>query len=240
MPFTVSHIAAVVPLKRLRLPFSALAIGSMSPDFSYIIELYGPYFEAHSLWGLFYFCVPISYLTWVIYSRYLRQAWTQLFPWLAEDQEEASWGSVITAVAIGAGSHIIWDGFTHGHGWAVQVLPVLKRHVFFFADHDIRLFKVLQHGSSLVGGLIVALSVIHKVRQSTHQLIVTSRNEFLKLCGMTITLATALCVPLFYRIAMNFFSAPLESVLIAIAFRSLAAMACVAIIYPLRFAKNSN
>jgi hypothetical protein len=37
MPFTVSHAAAVLPLRKLNLISSAFIVGSMAPDFPYII-----------------------------------------------------------------------------------------------------------------------------------------------------------------------------------------------------------
>ena len=39
MPFTISHAAAVLPLKKSPLPLAALMIGSMSPDFSYFLPM---------------------------------------------------------------------------------------------------------------------------------------------------------------------------------------------------------
>ena len=37
MPFTVSHVAAALPLRRLNLVWSAFVVGSMAPDFPYIV-----------------------------------------------------------------------------------------------------------------------------------------------------------------------------------------------------------
>ena len=56
MPFTVSHAAAVLPLRRYLpgLPLSAMVIGSMLPDFGFLI----PHMDrnlSHGFGGLFLF-----------------------------------------------------------------------------------------------------------------------------------------------------------------------------------------
>ncbi|MEE2045837.1 DUF4184 family protein, partial [Nocardiopsis tropica] len=37
MPFTLSHVAAVLPLARTRLPPAALVVGSVVPDLPYYL-----------------------------------------------------------------------------------------------------------------------------------------------------------------------------------------------------------
>ena len=128
MPFTFSHAAAVLPLRNTRLVLSALIIGSLSPDFSYVLQVFGPRVTAHSLSGVLFFCTPLSALIWLIYTKYLRHSWAMLFPWLDVSERPYRWVNVIASVTIGAASHILWDSFTHRWGVFVQWIPVLQSH----------------------------------------------------------------------------------------------------------------
>src|SRR5271168_4122557 len=63
LPFTISHVAAVLPLKKASprfFSFPALVVGSMSPDFAYMLHSYGYAGLSHSLLGIVVFCAPLS------------------------------------------------------------------------------------------------------------------------------------------------------------------------------------
>src|SRR6267142_809972 len=65
MPCTFSHPLAVVPLRRLcpeRLNFTALIIGSMSPDFGYYIGQFPVANFAHTALGTLAVCLPMGLL----------------------------------------------------------------------------------------------------------------------------------------------------------------------------------
>ncbi len=51
MPFTPSHVAAILPLARAPLPAAGLAIGSMVPDLPYFVPIGIPREYTHSLIG---------------------------------------------------------------------------------------------------------------------------------------------------------------------------------------------
>jgi hypothetical protein len=55
------------------------------------------------------------------------------------------------ALVFGALTHIIWDSFTHRSGMAVANLPAFRAIVL-----GVPLYKVLQHGSTLLGLLLIA------------------------------------------------------------------------------------
>src|SRR5581483_12465816 len=50
VPFTLAHPAAVLPLRRRGLVFSALVVGSMAPDFEYFFGLKRPI--SHTMPGI--------------------------------------------------------------------------------------------------------------------------------------------------------------------------------------------
>jgi len=79
MPFTPCHIAAVLPLRR-RLPFLALAVGAMVPDFGYYVSPVSYFSEsAHTLTRSLTFCLPIG--TLIVFFIYVtREGWKRLCP----------------------------------------------------------------------------------------------------------------------------------------------------------------
>jgi hypothetical protein len=61
MPFTISHVAAVLPARRwLRHGglFSAAVIGSMAPDFGVLLPLHLSRAATHGARALLSFCLP--------------------------------------------------------------------------------------------------------------------------------------------------------------------------------------
>ena len=62
MPFTVAHVAAVLPAVRWarRLEPSCLVIGSMSPDFEYFVRGEQVSTISHTFVGLFAWCLPAT------------------------------------------------------------------------------------------------------------------------------------------------------------------------------------
>ena len=61
MPFTISHVAAVLPFSRYlkqRQLLSAAIVGSMAPDFGIFLPLHLPRSETHSMLALVAFILP--------------------------------------------------------------------------------------------------------------------------------------------------------------------------------------
>jgi len=169
MPFTLCHPAIIIPLHRAARRYTslpALVIGSMMPDFPYFFSLGVGGTFSHSLAGILAYCVPMGALLYVEYVVVLRQpllAWlpapvsTRLpsaLTWPAERLRLAC--VVLLSLAIGAASHIGWDAFTHQDG-----LPVLHyaplRALVPVAGIRMPLFRVLQHASSLLGFIAIAV-----------------------------------------------------------------------------------
>lgn len=168
MPFTWCHPAIVLPLHRYAkgvTSLPALVIGSMMPDFVYFFSFGVSGSFSHSLPGLFLYCVPAGALVVSVYDTLLRQA---LLAWLPNAvsarlawQVPRRWhstrtgGIVLLSLAIGAATHIVWDGFTHPGTVFVNHFDVLRTLVPI-GGHEIRLFNILQHVSSLLGFLAIA------------------------------------------------------------------------------------
>jgi membrane-bound metal-dependent hydrolase YbcI (DUF457 family) len=163
MPFTISHAAAVLPLKNSRLPMAALMIGSMSPDFAYFTSL-AVRDSSHDFDGLFLFCWPVGLAVWLLFVRVLERPTIELLPAAWRNNLAPSDGSLTLrnlalaslGVIIGALTHIAWDAFTHPGTPVVNAFPALSTELFTFRGRSIRVFLVLQYLCSVIGLLALA------------------------------------------------------------------------------------
>ncbi|MBV9959216.1 MAG: DUF4184 family protein [Acidobacteria bacterium] len=179
MPVTFAHPAAVVPLRRL-LPLSALIVGSLTPDFEYPLRLAAVSRFSHTGPGILYFCVPVGFCCLWIFHRLIKRPVVLLLPSALRERLATLsmrfdfWPAprlllILAALAVGALSHIIWDAFTHEYGFVVESWPVLQATVFAFAGHELKLYKLLQYGSSLLGLLLLCYFVLRWMQQHPAQ-----------------------------------------------------------------------
>ena len=157
MSFTLAHPAAIVPvhaLARGRLRLAALALGAASPDFQYFLHLNTEGRFAHSLPGLILVCLPAAWLALVLFDRWGRRGIQALLPtpWCLPPPPTPPRPFLATTAALllGALTHVVWDAFTHASGWGVRHLPMLQAPVLW-PFLSVPWFRVLQHGSTLVG-----------------------------------------------------------------------------------------
>ncbi|MEV4565550.1 DUF4184 family protein [Nonomuraea sp. NPDC049419] len=162
MPFTPSHIAAVLPLvgpsariRRVLDPW-ALAFGAMVPD----LPLFLPFLPDYSDWHSWLGVVTIDPLAVLIllpfFHLVLRDPLIALLPASLAGRaallapERLRLLPMAAGAVTGAATHVLWDSFTHSTGvvewgaWlSVSVLGVIN------------LFRLLQYVSSAVGLAVV-------------------------------------------------------------------------------------
>lgn len=154
MPYTLSHAVMSIPFSwfsRGRIPFAALAIGSMSPDFPYLIALKPTDAPGHSLTGVLLYCFIPALLLALLWYRWLEKPTHELWhlPVRSKEQKSPPVFSVIIGVLIGAYSHVIWDATSHADGFFVQS-SAFWQQVYF----SLPLYKWNQYISGL-GGLMI-------------------------------------------------------------------------------------
>lgn len=168
MAFTFAHPAAVLPLQKQKKWFhpAALVLGSMAPDFEYF--LYGKPFQVagHTFEGMVTVNFPLLISVWVLYEAFVREAVLEHMPlpfWGGVQQFRRSPRYIrhfrealifFSSAMLGMLTHLLWDGFTHQSGFAVQALPALRQSFLLF-DQAIPVYKLLQHGSTMLGLLII-------------------------------------------------------------------------------------
>jgi hypothetical protein len=183
MPFTISHVAAVMPfarpLARWRL-LSAAVIGSMVPDFGWFLPW--PWrparFETHSLDALLTFCLPVGLASYWLFQRLIRTPLIELLPpgayarWHgaeapADIRSAKQWIAAAGGLLGGAVTHLIWDAFTHEGGRGVRLLPMLEEPVAYIDGHTVRGLALMQDLNSLIGLVVVALVIVYGLRPGT-------------------------------------------------------------------------
>lgn len=167
MPFTLSHAAAALPVRRAArvLPLDALVLGAMSPDFEYVLRLAvrGRYW--HTPAGLLLACVPATLMAVWLWRALVRPSLVPLLPPGMQPAEGTIRRSASTAIALvaagalaGAVTHVLWDGLTHRTGWAVTRMPALLGPASMLGL-DVPWYNVLQHASTLLGGAVLLMAI---------------------------------------------------------------------------------
>ncbi|GAB5466418.1 MAG: hypothetical protein Kapaf2KO_18540 [Candidatus Kapaibacteriales bacterium] len=84
MPFTFSHPAAIIPLKKVfkdKLSLASLVIGSIVPDFEYFIRLRLYSEHSHTLEGLFYFDLPLGIVIVLLFYGIIKEPLVNNLPY---------------------------------------------------------------------------------------------------------------------------------------------------------------
>ena len=164
------------PLARWRL-LSATIIGSMVPDFGFLMPWRPPRVETHSAWSLLGFCLPAGLLAFWVFQRLLKQPIMAVLPspayvrWrhFAAPADIASlrqWLAAASGVLLGAVSHLVWDAFTHEGARGIRMIPVLDDPIVDIGGHRLAGARLLQDMSSLAGLAIVVLVFAYALRPS--------------------------------------------------------------------------
>ncbi|WP_175415835.1 DUF4184 family protein [Curtobacterium sp. SGAir0471] len=136
MPFTVSHAVVALAARRTPLPVAAVAVGAMAPDAVLFAPFLPPYQDAHSWWGIPTIDLAVSLVVLATWWFLVRPAWSPVVPRLRR-RLPLDWGRrpsftardalpVVVGCVLGSVTHVVWDGFTHEHGFVVLAWPALR------------------------------------------------------------------------------------------------------------------
>jgi len=169
MPFTISHVAAVLPfarfLRRGRI-LSAVVIGSMVPDFGWFLPWRPDRFETHSGIALLTWSLPVGLMTYWVFQYLVKTPVREVLPdnayaralphaAIADIWSLQQWLIASAGVLVGAITHLVWDGFTHEGARGVRMIPAIDEWWFTVGGRALAGPRVLQDGSSLLGLLVV-------------------------------------------------------------------------------------
>lgn len=189
MPFTPSHAVLALPFIRTPLIPAAIAIGAMAPDLPLFVRGVGLNYSFTHTFGNVVWTALIAFVLFLLWRVVLRPAIPELAPlWLSRrlpqdwnDSGVAAAGAAVgvgrkrtypvllaVSLLIGVLSHIVWDLFTHEGRSGVQLIPALDAMWGPMPG-----FKWLQHGSSVIGLVIIGVWALLWLRRSEPRLGVT-------------------------------------------------------------------
>ena len=164
VPFTASHVAAVLPMARAPLVASALVIGSMSPDILYYLPVPVSSEMTHAPVGVVSVDVLLGLVVFMGWHGILMRPALAAAP--AGLRGRISSGAVhglrtristlrrlllvLVSLSIGAATHVGWDSFTHAGGWGTT-------HVHWLTQQHGPLagYGWAQYASGMIGALVV-------------------------------------------------------------------------------------
>ena len=164
MPFTLAHPALIIPLKKVRggLSLTALAVGSMVPDFENFFNMQETEVTSHQLSGFFLFDLPVGLFACFLFHNLLKHGFVENLPRFYQRRFShlvaVNWNSyaaknpvaVIFSLVMGILSHLSWDAFTHHDGLVVSFIPFLSAEINLFGK-SLPIFFILQLVSSVAG-----------------------------------------------------------------------------------------
>jgi hypothetical protein len=185
VPFTPSHAVVALPFVRTPLVPAAVAVGAMTPDLPLFLRGMGPsYAFTHSTANVVWTAL-IALVLLALWRMVLRPALVQLTPdavaarlpdagrrsggeaarELFAPRERPRPGSfpvllLVVSLLLGVLTHIAWDLFTHEGRWGVEAIPALQEQWGPLLG-----YKWLQHGSSAIGLVILAVYAVLWLRR---------------------------------------------------------------------------
>jgi hypothetical protein len=141
---------------------SALMIGTWTPDFEYVLLLRPGGKFGHTPLGLLVFCLPVGLLAWAMFRTLVAPALLPLLPPGLETRvrtqlrarHERDVVAAAAAVLLGALSHVAWDAVGHSRP-AIRWFPALLAPAFPSLLPHVPWYALIQHGSSLVGTIVL-------------------------------------------------------------------------------------
>ena len=177
VPFTLAHGAAALPFRRFRLVTSALVIGTFAPDFEYFLRLAPNGGFGHTLPGTFLLTLPLALLVLWLFHAFVKLPVARLLPNAIQQRLTDHLGEfhfrgvsrfalVVGSILLGIATHLLWDSFTHPNTWPYRHWAFLSQRLLLPVIGLTPVYKVLQHGSTVVGIAVLAAWLIVRYRIS--------------------------------------------------------------------------
>ncbi len=178
MPFTPTHIVAVLPIFRFskKLSLIALSIGAIIPDFPMFFPI-STYHVSHSPVGIVGYCLPAGLLLYALFEAIGKQFLCDVCPlWMQSRLRsyrrlavQYTLGNVFwlsLSIMIGSTTHLLWDAFTHHTGWGVQRIPQLAAS-YGIVGHHMSGYTIFQYGSTLLGVPVIMVAGVRFLARIT-------------------------------------------------------------------------
>lgn len=248
MPWTFSHPAAVLPLRRFvpgYLSLPALMCGSLAPDVGYYLDQYDIAGYAHTAAGSVVAGVPLALACLLLFYLVRRPLWFLLpqphrsaispllesAPWRAK----SFWLIAPVSALIGVWTHNFWDSFTHYGGWMALRIPLLQETIVRVGGVGIPASRVLQHLSTVAGAAVLAIAYSSWLRrQPRSQPVAAAGGDFSRYFAVIAAAAVSVAVafPFAERASRSFRpDIAYEGLIIQLAIRGGAAFGAILLLY---------
>jgi hypothetical protein len=206
MPFTLSHAAAALPFRKLKPIWPALVVGTFAPDLQYFLVVSDEDRSGHAFPDLLLFTLPVALVTLWLFEWIVKGPAIELLPSalqrrLQDKVEPLSFrgwerlGCIVFWIAVGTATHVLWDQFTHAYSWLATHWSLLQTSVAVPFLHPMKLSKVLQHSSTVVGFLILCAWFLGWYRR-TPPVLASSVREFAAAVRVGVVSTMAVVAPL--------------------------------------------
>ncbi len=210
MPFTLAHPAVVIFSKNKNFNLLGLILGSMAPDFIYFL-LFNPISNlGHTLLGFIILNLPICFLLNYLILKFIKNPfiinlpskicnyYTYLINYDFNFKSPKDIFVFTYSCIVGMLTHIIWDAFTHKTGYFVVNINLLKESIHILG-YQVPFFKLLQHGSTLLGFFVI-LYYFYTIRRYSNKYIRSNKFQY----HLTAISIQILIIILSYLIFKNF------------------------------------
>ena len=170
MPFTLAHAAAALPMRKTRLVWSALVIGTMAPDLEYFLRMVPDDRFGHTLTGSILLSLPLGLITLWLFHKFVKEPVLLILPDSIRSRltrREFRFGGVsrfltiVFSMLIGMSTHLLWDCFTHRGTLLTRNWPILHADVALgVLGATVPVYSVLQHVSTVIGMVALAVAFV--------------------------------------------------------------------------------
>ncbi len=208
MAFTFAHPAAVLSLvdrENKDINSAGLIIGAMAPDFEYFLYFKPKSVIGHSIVGMFSINLILSFVLYILFYSFIKNKFILNLPKVISDRMYKLFNQEIRlnnfrdylifgySSLVGMTSHIVWDSFTHETGYFVDKIRLLSKFIF-----NIPIYKILQHGSTLIGFVLILLFVLGYEKQDWNNIKIKDKFGYWT--------ATSVVTLILFILFMRFFS----------------------------------
>jgi hypothetical protein len=149
----------------------------MAPDFEYFFKMSVDGVHGHTWPGLFYFDLPVTFLLAMVFHRVVKRNLILNLPLSLQQRFmetlninfmavlKAKPFIFISSALLGSATHILWDSFTHGKGFAVTYFSFYDGAFVPFLGVDYPLWYALQHISTFIGLTVLTIYIFIFMRQ---------------------------------------------------------------------------
>lgn len=177
MPFTFSHPAIVLPLKRIMpvwFSTTGLVLGSLAPDFPYFLTIDGTSDFGHTLPGIFLLDLPLVFLVAIAFHHWFRNSLIRYLPspldrqyadclsFRFHDYLKRGWLMFTVSSFVGVVSHLIWDEFAKPEGYVYYVAPSFFSQYIRLGPFNLPLYVFIERVGAVLGLVFLAWVLLRK------------------------------------------------------------------------------